>query len=78
MDRQGIARASGGGMSDNQKQSGAVALIAIFLGLSYWDIYALLIPLGALIIYWLAVWTKKQIPLLNRPVTIRELIERAS
>ena len=46
-------------MSDNRKQNGAVALIAIFLGLSYWDVYALLIPLGALIIYWLAVWKKK-------------------
>jgi hypothetical protein len=59
MDDQRIDREGWGGMSDNQKRTGAVALIAILMGLSYWNVYAPLIPLGALVIYWLAVWMRK-------------------
>jgi hypothetical protein len=62
MDDQRTNRAGGGRLSNNQKQNGAVALLAIVLGLSYWNIYAALVLLGALIIYWLAVWTKKKFP----------------
>jgi hypothetical protein len=49
-------------VSDNHKQTGTVALLAVCLGLSYLNIYAPLIPLAALIIYWLAVWMKNKFP----------------
>jgi hypothetical protein len=67
MDGHKTDRKGGGSLSSNQQANGAVALMAIALGLSYWNIYAPLIPLGALIIYWLAV-------LLNKRFSLRTML----